>query len=204
MTSPTPPVATDDAIEAEVRRLFGEVAAFLDDPELGPILRQAAKEGWDNTRLAGMLRQTNYWKSNADSNRKWRILYTLDPATAEQQRQATTVTVANIARDLGFNYTAEQQRYFAGLALANGWTTDQITEHLRGREANNAVQTGNLDTAVSISYGYLSAFLDEPEVGDLLRRAAREGWSPQRLEAELTGRRGGSRRRSSSAVDGDG
>lgn len=180
MTTPDPA-----AVDAEVRRMFGEVAAFLDHPELGPVLRKAASEGWDSSRLFGALQQTSFWRTTGENARKWTILKTLDPATADARAQQQTIAVAQMARDAGFTFTPEQQRYFAELSLKNGWSGQQTLEHLRAREANDAVNTGNLDTAVSISYGYLAAFLDTPEVGDLLRKAARQGWSQTRLEVEL-------------------
>lgn len=180
MTTPDP-----RAVDAEVRRMFGEVAAFLDHSELGPVLRKAAAEGWDTSRLFGALQQTSFWRTTGEDARKWTILKTLDPATADARAQQQTIAVAQMARDAGFEFTPEQQRYFAELSLKNGWSGQQTLEHLRAREANNAVNTGNLDTAVSISYGYLAAFLDTPEVGDLLRMAARQGWSQARLEVEL-------------------
>ena len=182
MTTPDPA-----AVDAEVRKLYGDVAAYLDHPELGPILRKAAQEGWDSSRLFGALQQTKYWKSNSEPQRKWGILYTLDPAEAERQRQQQTIAVAEMARGLGFTYTAEQQRYFAGLALANGWSGDQLREHLVARERTEFGKgnEGNFTNLVSQQYGYLAAFLDEPEVGDLLLRAARENWNEQRLSVEL-------------------
>jgi hypothetical protein len=186
-TAPAPSNSplSDSAVDTEVRRMFGEVAAFLSHPELGPILRQAAKEGWDSSRLFGKLQQTTFWRTTGDSARKWTILKTLDPATAKAQADAQMMSVAAISREAGFNYTPEQQRYFAELSLKNGWTGPQLREHLFAREATGAKESGGLDTAVTTQYGYLAAFLDHPEVGDILRRAAREGWSQQRLQAEL-------------------
>jgi len=173
------------AVDAEVRRLFGEVGAFLDHPELGPILRKAAEGGWDNTRLFGALQQTTFWRTTGESARKWTILKTLDPATAKQQADQQTMAVADVARSSGFNYTPEQQRYFAELSLKNGWNGAQLREHLFAREANGADKTGNLDNFVGAQYGYLAAFLDEPEIGDILRKAARQGWDERRLSVEL-------------------
>jgi hypothetical protein len=172
-------------VDAEVRRMFGDVAAFLSHKEIGPILRKAAEEGWDSSRLFGALQRTKFWRTNAEDPRKWSILRTLDPATAKARTQQATLGVATLARQAGLEYTPAQQRYFAELSLKNGWNEAQLREHLFARESRNAAQTGRLDTNIGQQYGYLAAYLDDPEVGDVLRRAAREGWAEQRLEVEL-------------------
>lgn len=187
-TSPTPSGAPLNSaqVDAEVRRMFGsDMASFLTHPELGPILRKAATEGWDQSRLFGAIQQTKYWQTTPEARRKWTIQKTLDPASAKAQIDQQTIAVAEMARANGLTYTPEQQRYFAELSIAQGWNSSQLREHLFAREASNAKTTGALDTNIAQNYGYLAAYLDEPEVGDLLRRAAREGWSPQRLEVEL-------------------
>lgn len=187
-TSPTPSGAplNQSQVDAEVRRMFGaDMASFLSHPELGPVLRKAAEEGWDQSRLFGAIQQTRYWKTTGEATRKWTIQKTLDPATAKANIDQQTTRVAEMIRSWGLAFTPEQQRYFAELSLKNGWSDSQIREHLFAREATGAKDTGALDTNISQNYGYLAAYLDEPEVGDLLRRAAREGWTPQRLEVEL-------------------
>lgn len=173
-------------VDAEVRRMFGaDMASFLGHAELGPILRKAASEGWDQSRLFGAIQQTKYWQTTGESTRKWTIQKTLDPATAKANIDQQTTRVAEMIRSWGLAFTPEQQRYFAELSLKNGWSDSQIREHLFAREATGAKDTGALDTNIAQNYGYLAAYLDEPEVGDLLRRAAREGWTPARLEVEL-------------------
>jgi hypothetical protein len=169
-------------VDAEVRRMFGDVAAFLSDPELGPILRKAATEGWDTSRLFGALQQTKFWKTKGDDERKWTILNTLDNATARRQVEQQAQGIWDLTRQAGIELTGLQVHDLSVNALKFGWSVQETREQafklLDGKK-------GGLDTAVAQQYGYLAAFLDNPELGPLLERGAREGWTPQRLEAEL-------------------
>jgi hypothetical protein len=169
-------------VDAEVRRMFGDVAAFLSDPELGPILRKAAQEGWDSTRLFGALQQTKFWKTKADSERKWIILNRLDNATARRQVEQQAQSIWELVRQSGLPLSGLQVHDLAVNALKFGWTPAELRE-----QSFNAIngKPGSLNTTVAVQYGYMAAFLDNPEVGPMLEQAAREGWTQQRLGAEL-------------------
>ena len=163
--------------------MFGDVAAFLTDPELGPILRKAAAEGWDNTRLMGALQQTKFWRTKGDTERKWIILNRLDNATARRQVEQQAQSIWDLARQTGLDPSGLQVHDLAVNALKFGWTGNEIREQVFNVVTRG--KPGSLNTAVATQYGHYAAFLDNPEVGPLLERAAREGWSEQRLEAEL-------------------
>lgn len=162
--------------------MFGDVAAFLSDPELGPILRKAAQEGWDDSRLMGALQQTKFWRTKGDTERKWIILNRLDNATARRQVEQQAQSIWDQARQAGLSPSGLQVHDLAVNALKFGWTGGEMREQIFKVVTK---QPGSLDTAVATQYGYLAAFLDNPEVGPLLERAAREGWTQVRLEAEL-------------------
>lgn len=185
MTTPAAPqVPTSGAdVDQQVRALFGDLAGLLEHPELGPILRQAAQEGWDDTRLMGKLQQTNYWKTTPDTARKWQILTRLDPATADQQRREQYQVVIDMARAEGVELGDADINRIAEEALKNGWNASQTREQLYRIPYQQS--PGGLATPVATQFGYLSVFLGDPEVGPLLQRAAREQWQPARLEAEL-------------------
>lgn len=179
----TTPQAPQQDIDAKVRQMFGDLAGMLNHPEVGPILRKAAEEGWDDTRLSGALQQTNYWKTTPDTGRKWSILQQLDPATAKAQTDQQLQVVIDMARAEGVELGDADIRRIAEQSMVNGWSSSQIREQLYTQPYQN--QPGGLATPVATQFGYLSVFLGDPEVGPLLQRGAREQWSPQRLEAEL-------------------
>jgi len=170
------------AVDNKVRQMFGEVAGFLSDPELGPILRKAASQGWDTSRLFGALQQTKFWRTKGDDERKWIILNKLDNATAKRQVEQQMQGINDLSRQSGITMSSLQVHDLAVNALKFGWSGPEIREKAF---AAATAKPGGLDTAVTQQYGYLAAFLDNPEVGKLLQQGAKEGWSQQRLEAEL-------------------
>lgn len=178
----TPGSTANAAVDNKVRQMFGEVASFLSDKELGPILRKAATEGWDSSRLFGALQQTKFWRTKGEDERKWIILNKLDNATARRQVEQQAQGITDLARQAGITMTGLQVHDLAVNALKFGWSGPEIREKAF---ATVTAQPGGLDTAVTQQYGYLAAFLDNPEVGKLLEQGAKEGWSQQRLEAEL-------------------
>lgn len=173
------------AVDAQVRQMFGDVAGFLSHRELGPILRKAAQGGWDTSRLFGALQQTKFWRTNGEQPRKWLILKTLDPATAKAQIAEQSQGIATSTRAAGLNLSQQQIAKLALGSATNGWSGPQVREQAFALAATGAKTIGALDGAVNQEYGYLGAFLDNPEVGDLLRRGARNGWTPEQLEAQL-------------------
>lgn len=125
MTAPTPPAAQ---VDAEVRRMFGDVAGFLAEPELGPILRQAAGEGWEGPRLFGALQQTKFWKTKADDERKFVMLSALDPATARMMVDARASDLRQLATSLGVPVQPDTLRQVAQASVRLGWNQNQMRE----------------------------------------------------------------------------
>lgn len=174
------PAKSDPKVDPLVRQMFGDVAAFLTDRELGPLLRKAASEGWDNSRLMGALQQTKFWKTKGDAERKWIILNKLDNATAKSQVQAQMQAITDLTRSENVTLSGLQIHDLAVNVLKNGWSGSQIREQML-----KLVPQRGMTQAIGAQYGYLAAFVSHPEVGPLLDRGAREGWTQQRLEAEL-------------------
>jgi hypothetical protein len=184
MTTPGWVEPTKESVEDQVRRMFGDLSVFIDHPELGPILRQAAKEGWDQSRLMGAIRQTTYWKTTPDSASQWTILKTLDPATAKRQTAEQEQAVRDLMAREGLDLAPDEVTLLAEAANREGWSAGELRRQLY--QQKSAQQPGGAASAVATQFGYLSVFLGDAEIGPLLRRAAAEGWTPQRLEAELT------------------
>lgn len=86
----------------EVKRQFGYLAVYLDHPEIGPILRQAADSGWTQERLQAALFNTNFWKTTSQSQREWNMLRTSDPAEANRRLQGMQAQLRNLVDQQGF------------------------------------------------------------------------------------------------------
>lgn len=54
-----------------------------------------------------------------------------------------------------------------------------------GRRPNHAIMDALVRDWAETHYGALAAYLDHHEIGPLLLKAAREGWTPERLQQEL-------------------
>jgi hypothetical protein len=171
------------SVNQRVQEMFGAgMATYLKDKELGPILRQAATEGWSQLRLQGAIQGTSWWRNTADPARKWGVLNALDHATARTQVGQQAQSILDSARADGLNLSPLQVHDLAVNALKNGWTAGQVRQNMY-----NLVSGGDLATAEQTRYGYLAGLADNPEVKALLEQGAREGWDQNRLLVALQG-----------------
>lgn len=121
----------DEAVKAFLRQNYGYLAAYYDDPEIGPILRQAAQQGiTDEARLEGMLFPTQWWQHMSQTARQWDALGKTDPATAQQQLQSKIVDIGNKAAQFGIPLAADRQQSIANDAMRFGWTDAEISRAL--------------------------------------------------------------------------
>lgn len=122
----------NDEVEDQIRRDYPHLAFYLDHPEIGPILRQATEEGWDQSRLMGAIWQTRWWKTTSDTARAWENTVRSDPATARQRRQAMALQVRQLAGQHGIRLTPGGVAFMREYALRYGWDES----HLRNAIAN--------------------------------------------------------------------
>lgn len=132
------------SIDDYIRSNYGNLAAFLNDPEIGPILRKAASEGWDMARLFGAISQTNWWKTSSQSVREWDMLMAEDPAEAAARAGQVAAMVQNRANTLGLNMSADQIQGLAIDATRNGWTDAQVVDQLLANLNWSSLQGGDL------------------------------------------------------------
>lgn len=113
--------------DALVRAKFPSYVMYLADPEMGPLLLQAAQENWDGTRLQTAIQNTNFWRTTSDAQRTWDNQVALDPAAADRQRQAQLLKVSQEFTQLGFTPDQSTLWQITNDSLRNGWNTQQIT-----------------------------------------------------------------------------
>lgn len=131
IAAPQIPVQTDPGtVEDVARRLYAYMGAYLDDPEIGPILRQAATEQWDQARLAGAIYPTNWWKTTAEATRQWDAESKTDPATASAKVAGQVETLRRQAAQLGLQLSDGALQQIATDSLRLGWNDAQITKAL--------------------------------------------------------------------------
>src|SRR5258708_1028556 len=118
----------DQATTDTARQLYGYLAAYLDDPEVGPLLQQAATEGWDASRLQGALYETNWWKTRSETARQWDALSSTDPATADLQRQQKMYEINQYALQSGARFSWDRMQEIAEHALREGWDSNRLKQ----------------------------------------------------------------------------
>lgn len=155
--------STED-VNAFIRDNYGQFAGFLNHPEIGSILREAALNDWDPGRLAGKVMGTSWWKNTSAAQRTWQQLNNEDPAEARRLVNQTAADIQNRAKSLGLGMSASQIGGMAATATANGWTDAQTIDMLM-KEVNWAtLRAGDLtakrDEVKAIAGDYLVGVSD--------------------------------------------
>ncbi len=195
-------------VDSYIRTNYPYMAAFLGNPEVGPILRKAALEGWDEGRLYGAVQATGWWRNTSAANRQWQALQAEDPAEASRLAGQTASNMQNRAASLGINMSPGQIQSLALQATANGWTDNQVVDELL-RSLNWAtVQAGDLtalvdtvkatggaylvdvsdETARSYAAAIASGEMSEAGVSSVMQRQAkaRFGWMADEIDQGVT------------------
>lgn len=134
--------------DALVKARFPTYALYLSDPEMGPLLTQAAKENWDSTRLQTAVQATNFWRTTTDSQRQWDNLRSVDPASADKQVQSQLLSVSQQFAQLGFTPDQSTLWKITNDSLRNGWDakaiTNAITTALPEKYSGKALAGGDI------------------------------------------------------------
>jgi hypothetical protein len=118
------PTLSDD----EIASMFPIYAVLLQDPEIGPILREAASRNEDEAWLEARLSNTQWWQQRSETMRQWELLEQTDPQTAAQRREQIAAEMRDIFAQLGFAQPEDVIADLAEQALRMGWTETQITD----------------------------------------------------------------------------
>lgn len=129
-TIPDPATMNEAELDAYVRQTYGYMSWALDHPEVGPIIRQAAREGWDANRLQGAISETVWYRSTSEVSRNWTAFEATDPATAEQQIVSRTQEVTQAAIRMGADVSATRARQIARDSLRFGWDPATVNSTL--------------------------------------------------------------------------
>lgn len=132
------PVDSPEEIDAYVRKTYGYMAGYLQDPEIGPILRQAATEGWDEARLRGAVSATNWWKTTSENAREFDALRQLDPKTWQDQVDAQVALIRRQASILGLTISGtidlgqfgsyDRDYFLAVQSIREGWDPQRLAK----------------------------------------------------------------------------
>ncbi len=93
-----------DPIYATVSQKYGYFAAYLNHPELGPILRKAAEQAWSAELLQGAIAKTSWWSTHAAAAREFDLLAQTDMATLTQKIHSKAMELQAQAAKMGLRF----------------------------------------------------------------------------------------------------
>lgn len=119
-------------VDEYARKTFGYLAAYLDHPEIGPILRQAGAEQWSAERMFGAISQTSWWKATSATARQFDQLANSDPASVAEQIRSRAADVVAQATELGAaGLNSAVAEDIARRSLREGWDSTQLDNAVR-------------------------------------------------------------------------
>lgn len=116
-----------DPITAKVMANYGYLAGYLNEPEIGPLLREAAQKGWSKDILQGRVYQTQWWHVHAAGQRDLATLQSTDPAEYQQKLDAKVTELQIMAQAGGAYFSDPQQLKDLALSILGDPSLSQST-----------------------------------------------------------------------------
>ena len=177
-TEPPDEIVTDEDI-ANLAAAYGYGARWLNHEELGPILRQAAEEGWyDNAtgqaRLEAAIKGTDWWDNHDANERNHQLLEASDPAEAERLLDLQVDRLQRAAGQLGLAIADDRVREIARAAHVENWSDYEINQNML-LEAEWA--PGQAGGEVADYYSVIDAHAGDYMVGHLIDDTTKDEWA---------------------------
>lgn len=106
-------------------QLYGYLATFLTMPVVGDILRQAALEGWDQSKLEAKLATTEWWKTTQESARQFDAKWQTDRASIEAQIAQQVASLRAELTQQGVPIDDSRLHEIAKQAIRMNWSPEQ-------------------------------------------------------------------------------
>ena len=134
----------EDARRNVLASEYGWAASFLEDPELGPILREAAQRRWSDQRLLTELRKTTWFTSRAPKERQWDQAIALDPKSKDKDIEQQMIGIQEVLAQYNEVLTPEQIRDLAINSLRSGWSDQQLFRGIAAETMKGGPQQGTV------------------------------------------------------------
>lgn len=153
---------------------YGQYAAFLSQPEIGPILLQAAaaKPPWSEAVLEGELHKTAWWQSTNQSVRQWMALDSSDHMEAESQVNAQTANIMARANQLGFPTTRSRAEAIARDSLKFGWKGAELDRAIGMDNSQQQLLTSSFGTSLKSTASQFGIPVSDSTIGSWATRIA--------------------------------
>lgn len=184
--------------KAELAASYGYAMALLNsDGELAALFKKAVSKQYTPERFQAELRATNWFQSKSESQRRYAVLRTTEPAQYVSQMQQTMASLADqysqmTGEILSVNYPRLEGKtivngsgflaHAADMALQLGWNEAQIRDHLfKSVDWKTRIHNFTLSGQAS---GYVQGFRQQAAAYGV---QPSEDWYGQKLGAVVLG-----------------
>lgn len=127
---PAPAGITQDAYNLAIN-MYPQYAWMLNVPELADLIKQLAQDGTPAPQALARFQATNWWRERSDAQRAWIELAVTNSGEARQRVDAQKAAAsATLSRAFGAQLSDAQLTATAYASLMNGWTDQQLKDHL--------------------------------------------------------------------------
>lgn len=109
---------------------YPSMAYLINDPEIGPILEQADREGWPPEKVQSYIEATTWWRTKSDMFRNFLDLEATDPTSLARQVEQRREDIRASSLQLGMSLSFDQLNDLARNSLMFGWSDLELRRHL--------------------------------------------------------------------------
>lgn len=157
----------------EIYNNFPTWAWLFEDPEIGPLLRDAVDPniGFSPNTFQAKVMGTNWWRTRSAAARNYELLSHTDPGELQSQRDMLAATFRQRSRMLGVPMNEDEIRFAVEAGVMEGWSPDdpRIESALGslmlqgGKTATGAIETLTQQiTATARKKYFLAGMADAP------------------------------------------
>lgn len=142
-----PQALVDQVVEQFIVEHYGAMATYLDDPELGPLLRESAKGGWTPEMFNAKLTNTTWWQTHTAAQRQWDMDLANDPKEGASKIAAMEANIRSMvsAEGVSGQFTDTRITALATQFLRDGVAQDTLPRAILAEvQFNPAVPLGTL------------------------------------------------------------
>lgn len=119
------PKASPEQIKAYISKNYGHEAYLYNNPEIYPLIQEAAKKGYDENWLQGKVSQTSYWQHTDLKGRAWDEQMSTDPAEGRRLIKGEIDDMKQWGARFGLSLDEDTWNMLGEKSLRMGWDANQ-------------------------------------------------------------------------------
>jgi hypothetical protein len=179
----------------DIRENYPTLAFLVNDPEVGPLLRDAVDpgKGFSPQTFQAKLYQTKWFRSKSQTQREYDILSKTDPKTFNQNISFYRNAVRNRGIQLGLKPSEDQITWLAHAAMQQGLQTDdpiftQWILGIKGIKRGMGAQLTATTTIKNMAQGEYYQPLGVKEANNWSNQVVMGNWTMDDVKAQLQAR----------------